>query len=179
MRQLSDVYPRYSLPDRGGDKGTLHSYIEVYEREMVKTRDIDLLEIGVWEGHSLAMWDEYLQGSRVVGLDVDVSRCRFTVDARVCDATNPEALALALGDSAFDYIIDDGSHRPADQIASFNCLWQRLKPNGKYFIEDIAGDKGLGQVSKALADAGIEFVVYDLRSVKGRFDDILLVACRD
>ena len=176
MKTLQEVYGRYSQPDRGGDKGTLHSYIEVYEREMTKTSDVDLLEVGVWEGHSLAMWGEYFRKSRVVGLDVDVSRCRFPVDVRECDATRAEALDFTLGDDVFDYIIDDGSHLPSHQVASFGLLWSRMKPGGKYFIEDIAGDDALAVVSQAVKDAGVEFVVYDLRSQKNRFDDIVLVA---
>ena len=179
MRSLSEVYARYSLPDRGGDKGTLHSYIEVYAREMTKTRGIDLLEIGVWEGHSLAMWQEYFQGSRIVGLDVEVSRCRFSVDARVCNATNADSLALVLGDMAFDYIIDDGSHSPADQIASFMFLWDRVKPAGKYFIEDIQSDEALVKIAEAIARMGVEFTVHDLRDKKGRWDDVMVVARRD
>jgi hypothetical protein len=178
MKSLEEVYAKYSSPDGGGDKGSLHSYIEVYAREMVKTRDVDLLEIGVWEGHSLAMWEEYLRGSRVVGVDVDLSRCKFDVDARLCDATSPEALRNTLGDATFDYIIDDGSHRPAHQVESFRLLWDRVKPGGKYFIEDIESDEALVLVAETVAKMEAEFVVYDLRHKKSRFDDIMVVATK-
>ena len=175
MQSLWDVYNRHSMPDAGGDKGTLHSYIDVYEREMTRRSDIDVLEIGVWQGHSLAMWGEYFQGSRVIGVDVDLSRLRYDVDARECDATSAEALTATLGDSAFDYIVDDGSHLPSHQAQSFRLLWNRVKPGGKYFIEDIAGDDALTLVSQAVTDMGLGFVVHDLREVKNRFDDIVLV----
>lgn len=179
METLWDVYNRHSMPDAGGDKGTLHSYIDLYEREMTRTSDIDLLEIGVWQGHSLAMWGEYFQGSRVVGVDVDLSRLRYEVDARECDATSAEALTATLGDSAFDYIVDDGSHLPSHQAQSFRLLWDRVKRGGKYFIDDIAGDEALAVVCQAVTDMGLEFVVHDLRELKNRFDDIVLLVTKD
>lgn len=175
MTDLWQVYNKFSTPDGGGDKGTQHSYIDVYEREMTRTSNIDLLEIGVWHGHSLAMWDEYFQDSRVVGLDVDLSRLMFEVDARQCDATSAAELSATLGDMTFDYIVDDGSHARTHQAESFRLLWDRVKPGGKYFIEDIAGDEALAFVSQAVADAGVEFHVFDLRELKNRFDDIILM----
>ena len=179
MKALSDVYEKYSSPDGGGDKGSLHSYIEVYEREMTKLRNIDLLEIGVWEGHSLAMWQEYFKASRIIGLDIDLAKCRFEVDARQCDATSEEALNFTLGDATFDYIIDDGSHQPAHQVRSFELLWDRVKPGGKYFIEDIDNDEALVRIGETIAKMGVEFTVYDLRYKKGRWDDLMVVARRD
>jgi SAM-dependent methyltransferase len=179
METLWQVYDRHSTPDGGGDKGTQHSYIDVYEREMTRRSDIDVLEIGVWQGHSLAMWSEYFLGSRVIGLDVDLSRLRYEVDARQCDATSAEALTATLGDSTFDYIVDDGSHLPSHQAQSFRLLWDRVKPGGKYFIEDIAGDEALAVVSQAVTDMGLEFVVYDLRELKNRFDDIIVMVTKD
>jgi hypothetical protein len=179
MKSLEQVFEKYCSTDGGGDKGSLHSYIEVYAREMKKIRDVDLLEVGVWEGHSLAMWQEYLRVSRVVGVDVDVSRCKFDVDVRECDATNRIAVDAVLGDLKFDYIIDDGSHRVDHQVESFRLLWDRVKPAGKYFIEDIQSDEALVKIAEAIARMGVEFTVYDLRDKKNRWDDIMVVARRD
>ena len=39
--------------------------------------------------------------------------------------------------SQLSVIIDDGSHRSSDIIASFHSLYPLLKPGGRYFIEDI------------------------------------------
>jgi hypothetical protein len=176
MGTLEKVYRKFTSDNGGGDKGTLHSYIPVYEREIDRRAGLALLEVGVFEGHSLAMWEKYLEGSTVVGLDVDLSRCLFDVDARQCDATNPDQIVEALGGLTFDYIIDDGSHKPADQVRSFELLWERVKPGGKYFIEDIESDEALVTLVETVAKMGVEFTVHDLRPDKGRYDDILLVA---
>ena len=175
---LAQVFARYAADNGGGDKGSLHSYIDVYEREMSRTRDVDLLEVGVFFGASLAMWQDYLVGSRVVGLDVDLSRCVAGVDARLCDATVPEQLDATLGDRTFDYIVDDASHRLDDQRTTFLLLWDRVKPGGKYFIEDIQSDSDLAVLVATMEQAGVEPVTFDLRSVKGRYDDILLMGCK-
>jgi hypothetical protein len=114
-----------------------------------------------------------------VGVDVDVSRCKFDVDARLCDGTNPEALQAVLGDATFDYIVDDGSHQPDHQVRSFELLWDRVKPGGKYFIEDIDNDDALLRIAETIARMGVEFTVYDLRDKKGRWDDLMVVARRD
>jgi hypothetical protein len=179
MKTLEQVYEQFLSTEGGGDKGNLHSYLPVYKREMKKRSGVSLLEVGVWQGHSIAMWNAYFTKSTVIGLDVNVSRCLFDVDARECDATNPEQIVAALGDLTFDYIIDDGSHQPGHQVRSFELLWDRVKPGGKYFVEDIESDEALVLLGETVARMGVEFTVYDLRPEKGRYDDIMLVARRD
>jgi hypothetical protein len=40
-------------------------------------------------------------------------------------------------DKKFRLILDDGSHRPHDQILSFEVLWDALADGGYYIIEDL------------------------------------------
>ena len=40
--------------------------------------------------------------------------------------------------NGFDFIIDDGSHRSFDMLASFEALWPTIKPGGFYFLEDMS-----------------------------------------
>ena len=171
--KLQELYPEYSLPDRGGDKGTAHSYIDIYA-ERIKPGIAALLEIGVWEGHSIAMWQAYLPGTRVLGLDIDLSRCHYHVEAIEVDATNREAVNKELDDQLFDVIIDDGSHRLGDQITSFDILFERVIPGGYYFIEDVAGSAELEAIEQHLISSGRTYKVYDLREKKQRRDDILV-----
>lgn len=176
LLKLAEIYKNFQAPDGGGDKGTAHSYIEIYEAEMTKTKGIALLEIGVWEGHSIAMWEQYFEDSEVIGIDISLDKVRF--DLRSCikaDATKPIKHLIA---DAFDYIIDDGSHKLQDQIASFEWLWDYVKPGGKYFIEDIVNDQALSDLKAYMASKQVEIKIYDNRSVKGRRDDILLVATK-
>ena len=49
-----------SIPGNN-DKGSNHSYIEIYERLLSPYRDTNckVLEIGVAQGYSLRMWNQY------------------------------------------------------------------------------------------------------------------------
>jgi hypothetical protein len=108
-----------------------------------ENRPVRLLEIGVQNGGSLELWSDYLpEGSICVGLDIDsrVKDLKFDTDrvaVFICDATNREAVQHSIGDETFDIIIDDASHLCKDVIASFEIFFERLTPNGIYFIEDL------------------------------------------
>lgn len=172
---LQSVYEKYSAPDGGGDKGTAHTYIDIYEKKMTKTSGISLLEIGVWEGHSLAMWEEYFKDSTIWGIDIKLDRLKYSVPAKICDATDAVAIENTLGEMQFDYIIDDGSHLVQHQVTSRQLLWKHLKVGGKYFIEDIVSDAALRQIEESLFLDGLTYEVYDYRYIKKRSDDILVV----
>jgi GT2 family glycosyltransferase/SAM-dependent methyltransferase len=121
-------------------------YLGIYESELRAIIEVDrplrLLEIGVQNGGSLQIWSKYLPiGSSIVGIDID-EKCgalKFSDSTEILigDATDKSFLDTALGDVSFDIVIDDGSHKSADIIASFNALLPRLNSGGKYFIEDL------------------------------------------
>ena len=121
-------------------------YIPIYEAEFRARLEhgapISLLEIGVQNGGSLEVWHELLPPhSRVVGMDKD-ERCRALklsegIELHIGDATQQAFVNGALGETLFDVIIDDGSHRSNDIIASFDLLLGRLKPGGIYIVEDL------------------------------------------
>ena len=171
---LESIYERYSMPDKGGDKGTLHSYIPIYATH-ISPEVTSLLEIGVYEGHSLAMWQEYLPEATVIGFDIDTSRVKFEVDAREVDATNSLQLYNAIGDTLFEVIIDDGSHRVYDQMATFSLLFGNVEPGGLYIIEDVQGPDALRVLTECVEKRTLNYKVFDLRGVKNRYDDILIV----
>jgi hypothetical protein len=109
-----------------------------------RTEPVRLLEIGVQNGGSLQIWSRYFPAASVlIGCDVD-ERCaqlRFDdgrIHVVVGDATEPDVQERILARSAvFDVILDDGSHRSDDIIATFVALFPRLAPGGLYIIEDL------------------------------------------
>lgn len=177
MKTLQEVYESYSMPDCGGDKGTAHSYIDIYAEQIPAESGKSLLEVGVFEGHSIKMWMEYLPKSLIVGLDKDLSLVKWaTLRYQVfkCDVTDAVQVQAVVND-LFDYIIDDGSHVYKDQVAGLHNLWGFLKVGGKYFIEDVASiDDAYRLADEVYRFTGCESKVYDLRDVKGRADDILI-----
>ena len=132
----------------GTDKYGEHDYTPVYQALMRPWRGkpVRLLEIGVGGytgflgGESLRMWESYFRRGRIYGIDVydktALSGGRVKVlQCSQVDAQRLDALAREIG--PFDFIIDDGSHLNAHQIATFGILWPHLKDGGTYIIEDV------------------------------------------
>ena len=179
LTTLAEVYERYSYHVGGGDKGTVHDYLPTYERHMTRRDNVTVCEIGVWFGHSIAMWNEYFTNSTVYGLDIVYGRLQFDLPNLITvDATNLEAVTAALGELTFDYVIDDGSHRVRDQVASFDVLWPRVKPGGCYFIEDIDGDAALETLQNHMAGLNLDCDLYDGRGPDRQWDELLLVVAK-
>lgn len=99
-----------------------------------------MLEIGVLDGASLRMWEEFFPLADIFAIDVDAAcaahaSARTTVD--IMDQGNKTALqAYAARESCFSLIIDDGGHRMKQQILSFEVLFPTLLPGGMYVVED-------------------------------------------
>jgi hypothetical protein len=136
--------------ETGTDKNSAgHDYLATYARLFEPLRDepVRMLEIGVWEGASLRTWPAFFThpDARFLGVDVDLSRVRFSdaldnrAGAMYADANNESDLRAAVDElgGALDIVIDDGSHRIAQQRASFNYLRQFLTPGALYIVEDL------------------------------------------
>jgi hypothetical protein len=127
----------------GADKSSkVHGYTRTYERHFAPCRHLPLaiLEIGIGGGASLRMWRDYFPQASVCGLDVadckalEVHGIR-TFQGGQADEDVLERLLHQIG--ALDIVIDDGSHRWSDQVASFRKLYPHLKPGGYYVVEDL------------------------------------------
>lgn len=121
----------------GTDKASnLHNYTRWYENLLPPADSyISLLEIGVSDGRSLRMWREYYPNAFIEGIDIDINKCPPIERVIFLEADQKN---LSFGESVkFDVIIDDGSHKWDDQIASFKSLWPHVSPGGVYVIEDL------------------------------------------
>lgn len=125
----------------GTDKITTHGYHRYYDFYLNQFRDkeIKMLEIGVQEGYSLSTWLEYFPLGTIYGIDIGVESSGDRFKIFKSDQADVEGLAKIYAEiGKIDFIIDDGSHKPEDQIASFNFLFDHvLKDGGIYIIEDI------------------------------------------
>ena len=174
---LQEAYKNYTYPYGWGDKGTCHSYIDIYEEQMTKKSKIDILEIGVKRGHSIKMWQDYFTDSKVYGIDITLDEVEFDdlQNVYICNATSQEQVDTTFKNKKFNYIVDDGSHIINEQIQAFDVFWPRIKKGGKYFIEDIDGQQAIDAISNHLNAKGIEFVLFDNREVKGLWNDMIFM----
>jgi hypothetical protein len=114
-----------------------YHYFEIYDRHFSRFRGepIRVLEIGVDHGGSLQLWKQYFGAyAQIVGLDID-PRCKQYEENQIgIKIGNQADVALLKSLGGFDIVIDDGSHRLQDQLASFEALWPSTR--GVYLIED-------------------------------------------
>jgi hypothetical protein len=147
------VERRESLDDLGLKHGTdkssyHHNYLKFYERylEPLRDREIKFLEIGIFNGASLSVWEEYFPKATIVGMDINTATLRFArgrVLVELADQSNVEDLVqLGMKHGPFDVIIDDGSHMWEHQLTSLKTLFPFVKEGGIYVVEDLQTNYG-------------------------------------
>lgn len=129
-------------------------YLEFYEAlfSEMRSKPLNILEVGVFKGGSLLLFAQYFKQSRLLGLDVNLPPKMFFdslvlsgVQDRVAleqgSQDNQTFLKHAMdkhfGQSPVDIVIDDASHYYKQTRATFEYVfYERLKPGGCYIIED-------------------------------------------
>ncbi len=133
-------------PPQSGDRMLfkMEHYLELYDALLGdwRGRDLSFLEIGVYKGGSLPMWQGFLgAGSKLVFLDIDPACKALALPGTVVeigDQADPEFMErVGTAHGPFDLIVDDGGHKMHQQITSFRHLWPRLRDRGLYIVEDV------------------------------------------
>jgi 23S rRNA U2552 (ribose-2'-O)-methylase RlmE/FtsJ len=118
-------------------------YFPIYETHLGRfvNRSTRVLEIGVLDGGSLPMWRNYLgPHARVLGIDIDPGAKKhenFQISVEIGNQSDRNFLTKIIEKfGPFDIIIDDGSHKQSDVIATFRFFLERMPQNSVYIIED-------------------------------------------
>ena len=121
-------------------------YFDIYHHNFKKFvgGKIIILEIGVLKGGSLEMWRNYFgNNSKVLGVDISEN----------CKKYENEYTEIIIGDQQdrnfwrnfksnyppIDILIDDGGHKPEQQINTFEEMFPHINPGGIYLCEDLHG----------------------------------------
>ncbi len=131
--------------DSGADKGSnYHNYTQVYAKYFAPLIDkpIKFLEIGIYEGSSVKMWEKYLKKADLHFVDITFDALKYQSDRshyHLCNQENPQDLKVLIESTGgnFDVILDDGGHTMNQQITSFVTLFPHVKSGGMYIIEDL------------------------------------------
>lgn len=124
-----------------------HNYCPIYQSlfQHIKNKAIHLLEIGISEGASLRMWEDYFINANIYGIDIEyfnqehkgkLSERTTTFVAHQEDETQMREVLNQIQQS-LDIIIDDGSHDLQHITKSLEILYPFLKQGGLYLIEDL------------------------------------------
>ena len=136
MDRLTELGIKYNT-----DKATGHGFTEFYYPYLEKYINPSILEIGIYDGASLKMWEEFYGYPNIIGVDILEKKQYENQNIRtvVADQGNPTDLlskCTALVPE-YDIIIDDGSHIIDHQISSLVTLFPCLKSGGTYIMEDL------------------------------------------
>lgn len=168
------------------DKQTEHTYIEVYEEILKPYRGkVSFLEIGLFSGQSLRMWEQYFDEGKCFGIDCSDQPVGGMQDLRpmiaegthniiIMDGTNPDDIQKNFNGIMFDVIIDDGSHQLDHQLESYNHFKRHLSKGGIYIVEDIQNiDADRAKFENI--DSEKKVTILDRRTMKNRYDDVLVI----
>jgi len=176
----------------GTDKLDWHSYLPVYEEVLAPYRDsaTRVLEVGIQGGGSIALWQRYFTQAMIVGVDATQNALTLGSKTKIypdranllwltdgyCPETIERLRSLSAPDG-FDVVIDDGPHTVASQCYFSKFYSSLVKPGGLLVVEDINGMEAAQQILAQLPPF-MDGHIRDLRDIKGRFDDIMVIATR-
>ncbi len=119
-------------------------YLPIYDQLLgpYAGSKVKMLEIGVAQGGSLALWRKFLGDEAVIfGIDIDPKCAAFDGSdgcVRIGSQDDPKFLRdVAAEMKGLDVVLDDGSHVGRHQRASFDVLFPLLNDGGIYIIEDV------------------------------------------
>ena len=129
---------------------------EMIEAELDCTSKIDvnnIVDIGVWQGGSVALLDRVFRPDKLVAveystrelphLDAYIERYSRQDNVRLYKGLSQadisrfrELLDAEFGDEKIDLVIDDASHQYLETMLSFNLVFPRMSEGGIFVIED-------------------------------------------
>ena len=173
------------------DKNTTHSYLNLYEQLLSGKKDTakNVLEIGIGNnekdnGGSIKLWKKYFTNAVIYALDINpIYKVldELKNDERIVLYTSTDAYDEEFFNNTFlnknikfDFMLDDGPHT-LDSMKTFIKLYSKLMANdGILIIEDVQDISWVEILKNEVPDNLKRFVrSYDLRTNKGRYDDIV------
>lgn len=135
MDKLTEIGIKYNT-----DKATGHGFTAFYYDFLVKYKNPNLLEVGIYDGASLKMWEEFFGSPNIVGIDI-LDKKQYesaNIKTLIADQGNPSELFKCLEIcKEYDIIVDDGSHIIGHQILTIANMFPYLKSGGTYILEDL------------------------------------------
>lgn len=151
---LPAMHAVQSTPERLGLAKSRRMVERFHERSSGHATD-RVVELGVFNGGGAALLQQILRPKRLVAVDLspepvpaleafvrdrglgDVMSLHYGVDQ-----ADRETLSALIDDSfggeQLDLVVDDASHWYAETRTSFEVLFPRLRPGGRYIVEDWA-----------------------------------------
>ena len=178
------------------DKNTTHSYLPLYQELLKSKKDTatNVLEIGIGDsseknGGSVKLWRDYFTNATIYGLDIlpkervydelfNDNRVKLytSIDAYNVDFFTNNFLNKNI---KFDFMLDDGPHTLESMLQFIRLYSQVMKDDGILIIEDVQSIDWIFLLRSEVPEHLKQYiVVYDLRHIKNRYDDIVFTIDR-
>ena len=120
---------------------SFHNYLSKYEFFLKDWKDkvFNLLELGVLNGDSLRVWEEYFENASIYGVDINPECIKEESDRIHIFIKDLSVIANyeELGKIKPSIIIDDGSHMWSHQLKSLFYMFDVLPSGGIFIMEDL------------------------------------------
>lgn len=192
------------------DKGNPHSYLERYDRLFPKAfalnelssnklSNLSIIEIGVFKGESIQLWNEYFTQSVIIGMDLpssphftlytkeEVTRNKaYVITGNAYSTITKNKVYDVLSDNkhrSIDIFIDDGDHNIQSQVRAIQLYLPLLSTPGVFIIEDIQGDEYLEELineAELVTDLS-PCIIFEVMDNKSSIcpDDLALIITRE
>lgn len=162
--------------------GTLHSYTAIFSNLFSYLRDskISMLSLGYGNGSEANVWLEYFSELTLTGIEnnrkLQQEETVKEVNLVYGDILLEETASSITG--SFDIILHNFPSSYVHYVTSLDLYSQKLEEGGMFILQDIFDiDINRESYKNHIESKGLTFEVFDLRDIKGRFDDVLIV-CR-
>lgn len=168
------------------DKNTLHSYLPLYQQLLISKKDTakNVLEVGIWHGGSIKLWNDFFTNATVYGLDI------ININDVWSEIKNKEKIILHTSSDAYnndffithflnknikcDFMLDDGPHSLESMKQFIKLYSQIMTDDGILIIEDVQTWDWIDILKNEVPEHLKQFIkIYDLRPNKNRYDDIV------
>jgi cephalosporin hydroxylase len=168
------------------DKDTVHSYLPLYQKLLINKKETakNVLEIGIYHGGSIKLWNDFFTNATVYGLDIihmndvweGIKNKEKIILHTSTDAYNNDFFTTHLLNKniKFDFMLDDGPHTLESMKQFIRLYSQIMTDDGILIIEDVQHVQWANELVMEVPKELRKFIkIYDLRQNKNRYDDIV------
>ena len=168
------------------DKNTIHSYLDLYQKLLSCKKDTakNVLEIGIWMGGSIQLWNDFFPNATIYGVDIidrEYVWDKIKDNNKIFLYTSTDGYNEKFVNSEFlhkniqfDFMLDDGPHT-FESMVQFIILYSPLMTeDGILIIEDVQSWDWIELLKNVVPENLKQYIkIYDLRENKNRWDDIV------
>jgi len=167
------------------DKNTCHSYLDLYQSLLCNKKDTakNVLEVGIFKGGSIKLWNDFFTNATIYGLDIlnSQSDWEYLKNDKIVLYASTNAYDENFFKTEFldrnircDVMVDDGPHTLESMKQFIKLYSQIMTDDGILIIEDIQSFEWIEILKNEVPSHLKKFIkTYDLRHVKNRWDDIV------